>query len=63
VDLPVEIWYGGGTFVYDVPQGKRVTAAVVDPDNRLPDIMRANNRWPRTADEREPLSTDSTKKQ
>ncbi len=63
VDLPVEIWYDGGSFVYDVPQGRRVTAAVVDPDNQLPDIVRANNRWPRTADEREPLSTDSTGKQ
>jgi hypothetical protein len=62
VDLPVEIWYAGGTFAYDAPAGKRVAAAVADPDNRLPDVDRTNNRWPRTADEREPLTTDSTRK-
>jgi hypothetical protein len=53
--LPAEIWFAGATYGAVVP-GKRVTGATVDPDSRLPDVHRDNNRFPATPGEREPLS-------
>src|SRR5262249_6804689 len=47
VKLPVEMWNLGDTFVYRVPGAKAIRSATVDPRNALPDIERANNRWPR----------------
>jgi hypothetical protein len=47
VKLPVEMWNLGDVFVYRVPGAKAVRSAVADPRRALPDIDRANNRWPR----------------
>ena len=47
VRLPVEMWNLGSRFGYRVPGGHRPTAVVVDPRAALPDVDRANNRWPR----------------
>jgi len=47
VKLPVEMWNLGDAFVYRVTGSKGVRAVVVDPRRALPDIERANNRWPR----------------
>jgi hypothetical protein len=47
VKLPVEMWNLGERFVYRVAGTKPVRAVEVDPRRALPDIDRANNRWPR----------------
>ena len=47
VKLPVEMWNLGSRFTYRVPGVMRVTAVALDPRTALPDIDRANNRWPR----------------
>ena len=47
VKLPIEMWNLGDAFVYRVPGSKGVRSAVVDPRRAVPDIDRANNRWPR----------------
>src|SRR5262249_8242512 len=48
VKLPVDMWNLGDAFVYRVPGTKAVRSATVDPRRALPDIDRANNRWPRS---------------
>jgi len=47
VRLPVEMWNLGDHFVYRVPGNAQVQAVEIDPRNAMPDIDRANNRWPR----------------
>ena len=47
VKLPIEMWNLGFRFVYHVPQHLRVTSVEVDPRHALPDVDRANNRYPR----------------
>jgi hypothetical protein len=47
VKLPVEMWNLGDRFTYRVMGTKPVRAVEVDPRHALPDIDRANNRWPR----------------
>ncbi len=47
VRLPVEMWNLGDHFVYRVPGTAQVQAVEIDPRNAMPDIDRANNRWPR----------------
>jgi len=47
VKLPVEMWNLGDRFVYRVPGAKTVRAVEIDPRHALPDIDRANNRWPK----------------
>ena len=47
VKLPIEMWNLGSTFVYRVPERKRVVRAEIDPRRALPDINRLNNVWPR----------------
>ena len=41
--LPVEVWYGGKTYVLGVPD-KRVVGVVVDPAEVFPDVNRKNNK-------------------
>ena len=41
--LPVEIWYGGKSYILAVP-GKRVVGVVVDPAQVFPDVNRTNNQ-------------------
>ena len=47
VRLPVEMWNLGDHFVYRVPGNAQLQAVEVDPHAAMPDIDRANNRWPR----------------
>jgi hypothetical protein len=47
VKLPVEMWNLGDRFVYRINGAKPVRSVEVDPRHALPDIDRANNRWPR----------------
>jgi hypothetical protein len=46
VKLPVEMWNLGDHFAYRVTGTKPVRSVEVDPRHALPDIDRANNRWP-----------------
>ena len=48
-DYPAEVWSTNSAHYLRQYQfvGKRVTAIEVDPDNRLPDIDRTNNKWGR----------------
>ena len=47
VRLPIEMWNLGDVFVYRVPDKRPVRRVVLDPNQALPDIERANNVWPR----------------
>jgi len=47
--LPVEIWYGGNRYVYEIQPGKTVVSARVNPDGTLPDAVTTNDVWRRPA--------------
>jgi hypothetical protein len=49
VKLPVEIWYGGNRYVYQVKPGKTVVSAQVNPDSMFPDAISTNDAWKRPA--------------
>lgn len=49
VKLPVEIWYGGNRYVYQVSPGKTVISARVNPDGTLLDAVTTNDAWKRPA--------------
>ncbi len=45
VNLPVEIWQRGGTWVYKYSSSNKIDKVILDPDNVLPDVDRKNNEW------------------
>ncbi len=45
--LPVDIWARGDDFDLRVPGPGHVTGVILDPDAKLPDMDRSNNRWER----------------
>jgi hypothetical protein len=45
IQLPVEIWQRGGTWVYHYSGGNKLKKIVLDPDDQLPDVNRKNNVW------------------
>ncbi len=47
VRLPVEMWNLGPRFTYRVRGKPAVQSAELDPRRALPDVARANNRYPR----------------
>jgi hypothetical protein len=49
VKLPVEIWYGGNRYLYELEPGKTLAAARVNPDGTFPDAMPSNDGWKRPA--------------
>jgi Peptidase family M1 domain len=49
VKLPVEIWYGGNRYVYQVKPGKTIVSARVNPDSTFPDAISTNDAWKRPA--------------
>jgi hypothetical protein len=49
VTLPVEIWYGGNRYVYQIKPGKTTVSARVNPDGTLPDAVTTNDGWKRPA--------------
>jgi Peptidase family M1 domain len=53
VKLPVEIWYGGNRYVYELQPGKTITSARVNPDGTLPDAVASNDSWQRPTSTRQ----------
>jgi len=45
VQLPVEIWQRGGTWVYKYASTTAIEKVLLDPDGQLPDMERSNNSW------------------
>ncbi len=45
INLPVEIWQRGGTWVYKYPSSNKIEKVILDPENVLPDIDRKNKEW------------------
>lgn len=45
IDLPVEIWQRGSTWKFGVPTTSEIKEVVLDPDKKLPDWNRDNNKW------------------
>lgn len=59
VALPVQIWHYTNRWQFRVPtEGKLIRQVMIDPDRRLPDSRRTNNRWQRAASEEESSSGD-----
>ncbi|HEX9109436.1 MAG TPA: M1 family metallopeptidase [Longimicrobiales bacterium] len=44
--LPVEIWYGGNSYLFTADLPARITKVEIDPSGLLPDVNRRNNVWP-----------------
>lgn len=44
-DLPVEIWQRGSEWTFHVPSTSEIAEVVVDPDKKLPDLNRDNNKY------------------
>ena len=42
--LPVEVWQRGPVWTFNVSSTSKITEVVLDPDKKLPDINRANNK-------------------
>jgi hypothetical protein len=49
IKLPVEIWYAGNRYVYQVKPGKTIVSARVNPDGTLPDALPRNDSWKKPA--------------
>ena len=45
VQLPVEIWQRGGSWVYKHASTSKLDKIMLDPENVLPDMDRKNNEW------------------
>jgi hypothetical protein len=45
INLPVEIWQRGSEWTFDVPTTSEIKEVVLDPDKKLPDWNRDNNKW------------------
>lgn len=43
VKLPVEAWLTKGSYVWDAPAEKKISAVTIDPRHVLPDDDRSNN--------------------
>ncbi|MBI1343084.1 MAG: M1 family peptidase [Terrimonas sp.] len=46
IQLPVEVWQRGPKWTFNVPTTSKITEVVLDPDKKLPDINRDNNKMP-----------------
>ncbi|NID03640.1 M1 family metallopeptidase [Luteibacter jiangsuensis] len=47
IRVPVETWQQHKRFDIEVPGGRKVVRAEIDPDHKIPDRDRGNNKWPR----------------
>lgn len=45
INLPVEVWQRGSSWKFKVPTTSDVKDVVLDPDKKLPDYNRDNNKW------------------
>ncbi len=43
--LPVEVWYLGNHYVYDLPSTRDLVKVEIDAGHDIPDVRRANNVW------------------
>ena len=43
--LPVEIWQGGGEYIFLYNSTTPLQSVIVDPDEQLPDVNTGNNSW------------------
>ena len=42
--LPVEVWQHGAQWTFHVPTTSNIKDVVLDPDKKLPDVNRSNNK-------------------
>ncbi|MEI9806692.1 MAG: M1 family metallopeptidase [Bacteroidota bacterium] len=45
LNLPVEIWQRGPEWKFEVPTTSEIKEVILDPDRKLPDWNRENNKW------------------
>jgi len=45
--LPVEVWQRGATWTIHLQVTSEIKEIIIDPDKKLPDWNRENNRWKR----------------
>src|SRR5712692_7358210 len=45
VRLPVEVWYLGNHYVYDLPATRDLVRVEIDAGHDIPDVRRGNNVW------------------
>ena len=45
LDLPVEVWQRGPQWTFGVPTTSEIKEVVLDPEKKLPDWNRDNNKW------------------
>ena len=45
INLPVEIWQRGAEWTFAVPTTSEIKEVTLDPDKKLPDWNRDNNKW------------------
>jgi hypothetical protein len=45
INLPVEIWQRGAEWTFKAPTSSEIKDLVLDPDKKLPDWNRDNNKW------------------
>lgn len=45
VNLPIEIWQRGGSWTFSHTSSSPLTTVILDPEQVLPDMNRANNVW------------------
>jgi hypothetical protein len=45
IDLPVEIWQRGAQYTLTLPTTSEIKEVTLDPDKKLPDWNRDNNKW------------------
>ncbi|MEP6948162.1 MAG: M1 family aminopeptidase, partial [Ginsengibacter sp.] len=45
LQLPVEIWQRGDTWIFKYPSAGKIEKIILDPESVLPDVDRKNNEW------------------
>lgn len=45
INLPVEVWQRGAEWTFSVETTSQIKEVVLDPDKKLPDFNRENNKW------------------
>jgi hypothetical protein len=45
INLPVEIWQRSAEWTFSVPTSSEIKEVILDPDKKLPDWNRDNNKW------------------
>ena len=44
INLPVEVWQRGAEWKFNVPTTSEIKEVILDPENKLPDWNRQNNK-------------------